>query len=402
LRIRNVSARPQLLKQINVGKIFARLWNEGPVSRADLARKVGISPPTVSLLINDLISDGILVEIGRGESSGGRKPVLLEINPNGPVTIAVDIHPNYYTCSTSNLLTRLDDVQRKQFSVEAHPEEIIRQIADTISERIKNIEDQGKSLLGVGVAVQGLINDSDESIIFSSTHHPNWKDIPLGEMLREYLQVPVYVENNSVTVALALINEGLARKYRNIVVFTVAEGIRAVIIADGNIYRGRSGHAGEVGHTIVDPDGRRCGCGNKGCLETMASEAALIESVRNKINRGTYSASLSLDDLSFEKIIQAFYDGDLIATSAVDELCFFLGTGLANIVNTLEPECLVLWGSLFSHAAIVNNCLKSLKEQSFQNNFEEMNLVISNMGDEAILKGAGALVIRRSLLIPYV
>lgn len=398
---RSSSARPPLLKRINAGSILARILEEGAVSRAELARQVGISPPTVSALISELVEQGIITEIGPGRSARGRKPVLLELNPNGAAIAVASIMPTRYVVGISDLAANLTDLESEHYNLDDPPDVVIERIAGLIRKSAAKLKAKGRRLLGVGVSTPGILRFNDASVILSP-NQPRWHGFPLGDTLRQRIDsvnTPVFIENDSKVVALAEICYGAAKGYRNVVCITVAEGVGSGVVIDGHIYSGKSGHAVELGHTIVDPDGRQCGCGRRGCLEAMASEAALLQDMRARLHRGASSSTLSAESLTVQEILSAAHHGDPVAGAAVDEVGYYLGVGMANAVNIFEPQGLVLWGKIFAHQRLFDKAYSVLCEEALATSMEGLNVWASTMGESATLKGAAALVLRRSLMV---
>jgi len=396
---RTFPARPSLLKRINAGTILARALQEGSVSRAQLARQVGISPPTVSALIGELVKQGVLREAGPGTSARGRKPVLLQVDPDGAAILVASIRPAHFAAGVSDVAANLRELQSVEYSADSPPEQTIERLATLLGYLAGEAKAQGRRLLGVGVSTPGLLRANGDFVILSP-NQPRWHEVPLGHTLQERLGVPVFVDNDARAVALAEMCYGEAKGYRHVVCVAVAEGIGTGLLIDGHIYSGKSGYAGELGHTIVDPDGRRCGCGKRGCWEAMASEAALLEAVRARLNRWATSETLpQAGDLTVEGILKAAESGDPVANAAVNEVAYYLGIGLANVVNTFDPEGLVLWGRIFSYQPLVQQVRNVLEKQAFSTSLEGLDVWVSAMGEEAMLKGAAAHVLRRTLLV---
>jgi predicted NBD/HSP70 family sugar kinase len=267
-----------LLKRLNTGKIVARILEGGTISRAELARQAEISPATVSVLIADLIEQGIVVEVGPGDSVRGRRPTLIQLNPDGAAIVVASIRPTHFIVGVSDLTSHLRHVHEESYPPEAPPESVVPILSDALAALVAQTSAEGRPVLGVGVSTVGIIRPTDASVI-QSPNQPRWREVHLGEMLRERLGQAVYVANDARTLALAEMIYGGGRKYRHMVCLSVTEGIGAGVVIDGHICWGKSGNAGELGHTVVDPDGRMCGCGKRGCLEAMASERALLAAV---------------------------------------------------------------------------------------------------------------------------
>jgi glucokinase len=277
---------------------------------------------------------------------------------------------------------------------EAGPDGVADQVADAV-ERLT--EGLGKeSVLGVGVASAGLVEPGTGNILYS----PNlqWRDVPLGRMLSDRLHQEVYVDNDVNMAALGELHFGAGQGVRHMVCVFIGTGIGAGIVVDGHLYEGANGFAGEVGHTTIQWDGPPCPSGNPGCWESYASGTAMARRTREALERGEPSIIRDLigEDLSklrVEVIAEAALRGDALARRILEETGEFLGAGLSNLVNTLNPELIVLGGGVIRGVPPLFDLAEaSTRRRALPDASEALHFAKARFGREAGVIGAGVLV----------
>ncbi len=364
------------IKQMNRRNLIEYILKEKSLSRSDLARRTGLNKATVSVQINELIQENIVVEQRAGDTvTLGRKPILLEMNDQAGYSIGIDIddtmirgvfldfkgRPFHHICLPINN----DDF-----------DSIINELEINILPLIKefNKKHMPRGLIGICVGIHGIINN-DSRVIFTQKH--KWSNIEVREKLEERFHTPVYIDNNANLSAY-----GELVYFENIpdlFCITLFSGIGLGIINNHSIYRGSQGFAGEVGHMIINPHGPKCACGNHGCWELYASEKELLQTLSNhfpeKINDNS-SAQL-LEDPSFEEELDKYLSN--------------LGYGLNNIINIFNPQRIVLNGALINKNPNVVQKIES-KLHSKINNYEEIR--ISQLGETACAMGGAAFVLK--------
>lgn len=227
----------------------------------------------------------------------------------------------------------------------------------------------------------------------------NWIDIPVRDVLAEYFSCPIYVENEANAAALGEYYFGAVRNVKNFIYLSSGIGLGSGIIIGGQLFRGMFGYAGEAGHMTLDPNGEICGCGRRGCWETFVGPRSVLQRVQRSIMLGeesslTEKAQGKPEDLSFDDIVKAAQDGDEVAISALSEVAFYLGIGIANLLNLFNVEVIVLGGALNKASPVF---LKEVERVVHENTLipvrEHLKIIPSAHGSEACIMGTIALVL---------
>jgi glucokinase-like ROK family protein len=343
-----------LLRHINLSAIMNHIREEAPVSRTDLALTTGLNKTTISSLVNQLIENAYVYEVGIKSGDIGRPRVMLSINPKAGYIISAEIAVDF-------VLVIATDFEPKiiyQFSQEITPNEavetVIEKLIDQIQGAIDFCEAQGEGrMLGLALGAPGVVDFSEGKLLFA----PNlgWRDVPLGEILRSHFpNVHVTVDNEANMAALGEYYFGSAYKADDVLYLSAGVGLGGGILRNGRLLRGVKGMAGEFGHIIMDPDGFQCGCGNRGCWETLVSQKALYRYITEMIASGRESLLLALTDgdlqqLSVDKVVKAAKNGDQVALDALARVAHHLAIGIASLINVLNPQ-LVVFGGILSAA----------------------------------------------------
>jgi len=282
-------------------------------------------------------------------------------------------------------LTALIDIEGKILFKERHPtpKQSAEQIVELVSARISKLPgSQGidkRSILGVGIGVAGTV-DMENGLVVSSPHLP-FKDTPLKLMIGDSLKLPVLIDNDATLAALGEQKFGVAKGIHNMVMMTIGTGIGGGIIIKGEIYRGTTGGAGEIGHMVIDVNGPEDDCGARGCLEALASGDAIGEMAGG---------------ISGEQVAQSAGKGDQNALRVLKRAGKSLGTGLANLVNIFDPEMIILGGGvMIDDKIIIEEAKRVVAETALKPNRDTVRIVISELGEDAGLLGAAALVIEK-------
>lgn len=310
--------------------VLAQVGALGPTSRASLARLLSVSPALVTQITKQLIADGLLVELDHSPSQGGRPARLLGLAADAGRVIGVKVVADHIAVVEVGIDGTVVRSATEPF--DAASATAIPTLVGLLRAFIAGGSDQ--PLLGVGVGVPGDVDDQSLGNVDST--QLGWSHIPLGDVLRRELSLPVLVENNVNALALAELLHGQARGHDNVLVVTIGTGIGAGIIADGAVLRGHGGGAGEIGHLPAQEDGPHCTCGANGCLESLIGEQALLRTARE---RGI------IGDAAGIRTLRARADeGDAAAQELFYHAGHLLGRALAGIVNTIDPEILIVLG----------------------------------------------------------
>jgi len=322
------SASNRTPRHINRNLIFNQIRIRQPISRADLARTSGLQRSTVSLIVEDLLQEQWIIEGLIGQTPRGRKPTFLEVNQKRTV-LALDVHPAQTTLAVADLSGRIAD--RKQLELPDNPKKVIRAIVDAIRKMIAKHSD--RSFEGIGISVPGRFSHQLKKTVFAPNVY--WPIAQIKSRVEEATGLPVVVDNVANACVLSEVWFGSSDEARDIVVVNVSEGIGTGIFVNGGLARGAGDMAGEFGHVQIDPQGIQCGCGSRGCWETLASNRAGLRYYREITGQSLASIDALL--LLAEK-------NDSDAIDAVTKMCSALGRGLHMIVTTLAPGEIVIVG----------------------------------------------------------
>jgi len=326
----NQSASNRIARQINRNLIFNQIRAKQPISRAELARTSGLQRSTVSLIVEGLLTDRWVVEGSTGEIPRGRKPTFLNVNGQRGV-LALDIHPAHVMLAVTDLggkIISLDSVE-----LPANPQNVIGAILTSIRKLLRS--HPNRTFEGIGINLPGRFDPHFEKSIFA----PNvgW---PIGQLkarVERATGLPVVVDNVANACALSEVWFGYSDRMHDLVVVNVSEGIGTGIFANGHLLRGEAGVAGEFGHVQLDPNGVRCGCGGRGCWETIASNRAGLR----------YYAEIAKKPVpSFDALIELAKADDAAAKQALIMVCKGLGRGMHMIALALAPGEIVVVGDI--------------------------------------------------------
>ena len=284
---------------------------------------------------------------------------------------------------------------------EAGSQDIIGSILETMEEAMSRGKIRLSQLLGIGLAAAGVV-DSDRGMVISSPHIPGLREAPLKQAVEQRFGVPAYMGNDATLAALGEWHFGLKRSVANLVYVTISTGIGGGIIANGKLYAGAGGTAGEIGHMTIDVNGPHCNCGNTGCWETLASGTALAREAVREIREGanTSIAGLVGGDLSridARVVFQAAKGRDELANKLISRLAYYFGVGLANLVNIFAPELILIGGGLAKMGDLLLQPAISLaKERAYVTLAYDVEIRPALLGDDSGVLGAVAFVLDRS------
>ncbi|MGE5591682.1 MAG: ROK family transcriptional regulator [Bacillota bacterium] len=387
----------QLIRDLNVSTVVNTIRRHEPISRAELAERTQLGKSTVTGIVNELLRDGFLVEAGAAESGGGRPRVMLRLNSQARYTVGVKLAPTSVTTALTDLHAQV--VQRVEHHVlpEKGSEAIIADLVGSIREVMARQQVDPNTVIGIGVVLPGLV-DPHTGVSLSS-YFLNWRDIPLKAALEKELSLPVFIDNDANAYALAEHWYGAGQGSVNMLGVTVGIGIGSGIIIGGQLYRGGSKGAGELGHITIDPNGPPCACGNNGCVEAFASDAGMARFAREAAQAQPGSLLTGLagagEEITRDVVVAAARQGDRAARQALAMAGRYLGVGLANAVNLLNPDRIVVGGEAVAQAGdlLLDPVRQGLRERAFSVLADDIRVVPARLGQDAWLVGAATVVL---------
>ncbi|UQA91744.1 ROK family transcriptional regulator [Streptomyces halobius] len=353
-------------------------------SRADLVRELGLAASTVSTRVQELVDAGLLTESGEGASRGGRRPRLLRIATQGAVALAADLGSHHIrTGAVGPTGSTCFDVDEHAFDLTAGPEPALDALAERLAELAERQRAAGRTVRGVGIGFPGPV-DTDGGRIIAPSRMPGWHLFALRDRLTDRLGLPVLLDNDANMLALGE-HRAAHRKLRHLVVVKAGRGIGSGVISHGRLYRGARGSAGDISHVRVDAAAERpCSCGNIGCLETVASGAAIAAALR--------AQGIAAD--SATDILRLVENGEPYATTLVRQAGRDIGAVLAVVVNFFNPEAVILGGALSGAEPLVAAVRGMLYERCLPMATRELTIDAAAFGPDAGLLGAGHAALR--------
>lgn len=372
------------IKMLNQKKIIELLYRNRELTKQEISKILKLSIPTVISNVNEIIEEGFLDEAGVGESSGGRKPVIVRFLPNSRYSIGVCITKEQVRIVLTNLNFHIID--EKHFDM---PEELkgFEGLILEIKREIENIISANKissdKILGVGFSLPGTVNG--EKLLLKNATNLNLKNISFKDF-EDKFQFPLYIENeaNASADAEAFINFSNIRN--SLIFLSITEGVGAGVIIGENVYNGCSKRAGEFGHMTIVKDGKQCSCGKKGCWELYASKKALSNEYKKVFNN---------KDMSLREFFQMSKD-DLKAKEILNNYLDYLAEGIKSIILMLDPENIILGGEICNYKNLIETELKNkiFEENSFYSE-KDCRILFSDLNENASIFGAALLPMKK-------
>lgn len=370
-----------IVKKENKKLVLKTIREKAPISRADIANVTGLNKGTVSSLVSELIDENLIYESGHGESSGGRRPVMLLFNKSAGYSIGINLDVNYIL----GVLTDLDGNIILEHSVKLDDNNfqlIKEKLFTMIDQFIHSAPHSPYGIIGIGVGVPGIVNNRGMLLLAPNL---NWRDIDLKDIIEQKYQLPVTIENEANAGAFGEKKFGLGENSNNIIYVSVGIGIGAGQILNGELFKGYNGFSGELGHMTIKYDGDQCLCGNVGCWELYASERALVNSAKEIFEHEDTTITLDYLLLLAEK-------GDEKAIELFKKIGDYLGTGINNIINIYNPEQIIIGNRMaFAKKWITDSIIKRIENgtnhiqhQDIKIDFSELNIYSPAVGMAAI------------------
>ncbi len=389
------------MQQANRSMVLNLIRSDSALSRAVIARNTGLSPATVSAIVDHLLEEELVQEESTVVTgSVGRRPVSLRFNPSARTALGIDLDVRDITAALVDMGGTVGDVMHASVPVGATPElavDLIAGLAECILAK-----ERPETVLGAGVAFPGMISWPDGRCLFS----PNlgWHDVQFKAMIESKLSLPTFVDNEVRSVALAEYEFGVARGTRSAVFIDVGFGVGGAVILDGSVYRGTHGAAGEIGHNTMELGGPLCGCGNRGCLEVFTSANGLVARANEALAAGRPSALRAAQrPIAIDDLLAAAEAADPLAGELLDRAATYLGIAVANMVDNWDPELVVLSGSVIRGGALLFEEMKSLEQRLVLKpgaGASSISIVRSTLGADAKIIGAAGQVISQYLAAP--
>jgi len=383
-------------KDHNKGLVLRTVYQAGWISRADVARATTLARPTVSTAVAELIDQGLVTESGLGPSVGGKPPILLRVEDDSRYMIGVDLAESEFRGALVNLRGAI----RRRLSLPIH--ELDGEAALSVVHRLISelVQASDRPIVGIGIGTPGLM-DARRGVVRNAVNL-NWRDLPLGDMLETRHRLPVYIANDSQVASLAELTFGNGQNIANLIMVKVGRGIGAGIVLDRRPFYGDDSGAGEIGHIVVESGGRLCRCGNRGCLETLASTRSLVQRAQSMWEDTRPSALRNLvaspDDITTGVLVQAVEAGDEAVRAMVAEAGGYLGQVITPLVAGLNIHHVVIAGSMARFGkALIQPIQEHVNSHSLRTLAENAHVEASQLGQDIVILGAAALLLSQEL-----
>ena len=395
------------VREQNLSSVLRCLHDRTRLSRAQIANQTSLNKSTVSSLVEELISRGLIHETGTNSVGTGRPGTILELNPQAGGIIGLELGVDFLSVVLSDFIGNI--LWRRLESVDpiVGEDSTIALTLSLVDNAIKDCKARNLRLLGMGVSTPGIVDLKEKVLVFAPNLH--WRNIPLGRIYSEHTGLPVFIDNDGNTAAIGEHLFGVARQSRNFICVFAGIGIGGGLFLNNELYRGNNGFAGEIGHSPIlwNPAFQApCHCGNRGCWETHANQYSIIRRAEASLEVKRHSIIPQLMEqqkapLSISLIKEAADAGDKEAIDILSEAGEALGLGFASLINIFNPEKIILGGPLSDVGDYLLPAIKeSVKKHSMPDIAHQAEILLSAFGTDASVIGAIALVVNDILLNP--
>lgn len=372
----------ELIHDINSKLVLTSIINDGPISRATLAKNLGLTKATISTIVQELIDKHLVIESGSDNTSRGRKPILLTFNPYCGYVITIDLEDEYLTLMTCHL--RGEHFKTTRYPNGRSADEIIDYLTLLISQTLNTLPSSPYGVVGICLGIHGVVYNN--KIVF--TPYTPYAKVDFVTSLEARFSIPVYLENEA---NLSIIGEKtFYYNYTNMIGVSIHAGIGLGIIINHELFSGYNGNAGEFGHTIVEVNGLPCPCGNSGCFEQYASERALVLQ---------FAEMKNLSKATIEMLITAYIHQDPDAILLIEKFIKYMAIGINNILNIFNPQAIVINGTLVNELPDIITRISPLLKNRMRH---FCHLLPSKLMDTSILFGGLCVCTQNFLGLKYI
>jgi len=372
------------MKSVNKTTILNKIRLSGSISRADIAKETGITPPTVSSIVKELIDENLVKESHIGQSTGGRKPTLLQLKEDGYYVIGIDAGSKIIKGIVCDLVGQIHSRAEAEIWPNITKEKFLDCLLTVVEQLLtKNQHDTGK-VLGIGVAMHGVI-DIETGTSLSSVNS-GLINVPIKQTLENKFDLPVKVENNSRAMTLGEFWFDDENAVKRFAVINIGRGVGSGLIVDNKLIHGAQGVTGEIGHTTISLEGERCSCGNIGCFETFVTGDAIVRRAKRMIPSAPES-------LTAEEVYRLAKQGEKQYIQILEETGRLIGIGIVNFIHTVNPDKIILSGGVMKSKEIIFPIIKkTIHERVLIDKLREVTIIeVSKLGDDITELGAAAL-----------
>jgi len=374
-------------REHHLGALFEAVLTRGPLSRRDAARLTGLSAASVTKLVKPMISHGYLVENGPEAGVPGRPQIPLQVDAGRHHAVGIKLMDGEIVGVVADLHAELQSAHRMKYR-DTSPDGVVDAIAEMTSILLERSPVQRDRLLGIGIGLGGHVNGSTGVVVASP--FLGWRDVPLRQLVADRMGLPVVIENDVNTLAVAEQWFGAGSSFSTFALVTIGAGVGGALVLDRQLWRGIGGAAGELGHMIVDPDGPPCHCGKRGCLEAVVGDSAIAAAMSAAAGRRITKVS---------QVVSAAHAGDPDARRVFTQAGVALGRAIAALLNLLNPPLVILSGEGITASDLFIDALRAeLDRDAFSSTAADCTVLVRPLPDETWARGAAATMLRHGVL----
>lgn len=386
------TAKHQLMRSINATALLQAIHQRGALSRQGLQQCTGLSWGAISNIVSDLLAEGILVERPMAGKHNGRPPTELDINPRRYLFGGIDINMQGLSCVITNVTGR-PLASLHETDIGSTPQAVLEKCASLLSRALQKLQLAAGELSGIGISIQGSI-DAARRVSLYSPHLPAWSNVPVCDYFEHLFGIPTLLFHD-VNAMLLAERRCSNQNVQHMAFIRLSMGFGLALYVNGQSYSGADGNASEYGHTIIQPRGLRCTCGNCGCLEAYVSGRSLLQQARDGVARGVCNVALEEGDNigNLTRLAQAARDGRSFERSLFRRMGHYFGIGLVNLVNALNPEVIIVGGDLAEFSDLyLDEALSMIKMRAWKQN--RVRVVLSKLDADGAAIGAAISIVK--------
>ncbi len=391
----------QSMRQFNRLLVLNCIRQHGPLARVAVADRTGLSRTTVSSIVDALLDEGLVREGDtlHAARAGGRRATLVHFQADAGYVLGIDVGRSHLTILATDLAADVLVRCSGRFEAALGPEICLPQLAERIRSFVTEHDIPWDRIVGIGLGIPGPL-DTERQALISPPRMPGWDGVEIGKFLRQALDVPqIYIENDANLGALGECRFGAGRGVSDLAYVKLGTGIGGGLVINGTIYRGSFGSAGELGHVTIDENGPLCDCGSRGCLETMAGAAAIVEDARAAralVLAGTHGQSAQSPEAigDIADVIREAQEGDAACRAAIERAGEHIGVATASLVNLVNPSLILFDGGVTRAGELLLDPLRrTLAARSLRMAWARTRISPGELGNNAIALGAVSMVI---------
>jgi glucokinase-like ROK family protein len=366
-------------------------FTSGGISRAEIARQMDLTRAAITTIVDDLVQKELVRESASGPATGGRKPILLEINPKHGFVVGIDIGATHAGLVIADFSASVLHEAEFPLDINRGPEVCLPVIDTHLRRQLDQLNLPMSQILAIGVGVPGPVV-AEAGAVSSPPIMPGWDNFPIRKHLHDLWGVPITLNNDAELGALGEWAYGAGRSQQNLAYIKVGTGIGSGLLLDGQVYRGATGCAGEIGHITIQENGPLCSCGSYGCLEALAGGRAIARKAREAVlaGRRTQLAIIEpVEAISARDVAEAARLGDLVAQQIVTTAGGYLGIAIADLVNLFNPGLVVVGGGVAQMGDLLLDPIRrAVRERSLRPAAQAVRITAAVLGRRSSSMGA--------------